>query len=99
MRVRFSTTARRDLREIAEHIATDDWVRASSFAEEIEDRCRSLAEFPDRFPVVYRTGRFALRKLSHADYLIFYATMPDEVVIVRVLHGARDWQSMFDARR
>lgn len=33
------------------------------------------------------------------NYLIFYRVLPDEVEVVRVLHGARDLASIFDDKQ
>jgi toxin ParE1/3/4 len=37
----------------------------------------------------------ALRSLSVGNYLIFYRPLADGIEIVRVLHGARDIDSLF----
>jgi toxin ParE1/3/4 len=36
-----------------------------------------------------------LRALPYGDYVIYYMAKPDELVIVRVLHGARDARAIF----
>jgi toxin ParE1/3/4 len=36
-----------------------------------------------------------LRALPYRDYVIYYLAEPDELVIVRVLHGARDARAIF----
>jgi toxin ParE1/3/4 len=33
-----------------------------------------------------------LRRAIHGNYLIFYRVDPGEVVIIHVLHGARDYE-------
>jgi toxin ParE1/3/4 len=38
-----------------------------------------------------------LRAIPHRDYVIYYFAKPDELVIVRVLHGARDARAIFGA--
>jgi toxin ParE1/3/4 len=35
-----------------------------------------------------------LRRAVHGNYLIFYRVDPDHVVIVHVLHGARDYDAI-----
>lgn len=35
-----------------------------------------------------------IKKSIHKNYLIFYAINKNDIVIVRVLHGARDWESI-----
>jgi toxin ParE1/3/4 len=39
-----------------------------------------------------------LRALPHGNYVIYYLAEPDELVIVRVLHGARDARAIFGGR-
>jgi len=31
-----------------------------------------------------------IRSCAHGNYVIFFAAAPEEVIIIRVLHGARD---------
>jgi toxin ParE1/3/4 len=38
-----------------------------------------------------------LRAIPHREYVIYYFAKPDELVIVRVLHGARDARAIFGA--
>jgi toxin ParE1/3/4 len=38
-----------------------------------------------------------LRNFPFGRYVIFYLAMPDGIEIVRVLHGARDLDAIFDA--
>jgi toxin ParE1/3/4 len=35
-----------------------------------------------------------IRKRVHGDYLIFYRVRGRQVEIVRILHGARDWNAL-----
>jgi toxin ParE1/3/4 len=36
-----------------------------------------------------------LRALAHRDYLIYYQPTESEIIILRVLHGARDARAIF----
>ena len=91
MIVRFTGEAERDLEEIGDHIAIDDPIAALRFIRALRDRCLTLGEFPNRFPVVERYGGRELRCCVHGKYLIFHRVEEDAVVIVHVLHGARDY--------
>lgn len=91
MKVTFTDAAEADLEAIADWIAEDDQKRAASFVMELRERCLSLADKPNRFPVARRAGGQVFRKLVHRDYLIFYRVLADRVEIDHVLHGARDW--------
>lgn len=88
-RVAFRPQAVRDLEGIAEYIAADNPVRARSFVQEIRQRCRLLGDFPEsarRFPELGRDARI----LPYRNYVIIYRNLPDQVLISRVIHGARD---------
>jgi toxin ParE1/3/4 len=94
VKVRFTASAEADLQAIGDWIVEDDPGRAASFVIELRERCLSLADKPNRFPVARRTGGHVFRKLVHRDYLIFYRVLDDRVEIVHVLHGARDWAGL-----
>jgi toxin ParE1/3/4 len=96
MNVGISPEARDDLLLIAEWIAEDNPSRADSFVYELEDRCQSLSEFPERFPAIAGMPKGTVRKLTHAGYLIFYRVDTKSVEVLRIIHGARDWASLFD---
>lgn len=94
MRVIFSPAARRDLLDIARRIAVDNPIRAETFTEELRERCLDLANAPLAFQAVGRYRRQAIRRRPHRRYLIFYRASRDVVEIVRILRGARDYESL-----
>ncbi|MGX5831993.1 type II toxin-antitoxin system RelE/ParE family toxin [Mesorhizobium sp. 43Arga] len=91
MKVRFTTEAKADLRQIADYIAKDNPPRALSFVDELEQKCLTLATSPKAFPLVPRYERHEIRRRVHGNYLIFYRVNGEQVVIVHVLHGAMDY--------
>jgi toxin ParE1/3/4 len=95
MKVILAATARADLREIGLRIASDNTPRAITFVQELMDRCLSLSEHPERFPVAVER-KLPLHKMTHAGYLIFYTVGDSKVDILRIVHGARDWSKLFD---
>ena len=88
-RTRFTPAARDDLSEIRRYIARDNPVRAKSFIEDIRAHCRRLAINPLSHPVEPALDATA-RKAVHGSYLIFYDAQDDGILVLRVLHGARD---------
>lgn len=59
------------------------------------DACRLLGRMPGVGHVVTDEGhRNPLRVFSKANYLIFYRTDAENVIILRVLHAARDWPKL-----
>jgi plasmid stabilization system protein ParE len=93
--VTFADVAEADLEAIGDWIAEDNPRRALSFIEMLRDRCLSLASRPRRFPEDRWLGDISLRKLVVRGYLIFYVMGPDTVKTIRIVHGSRDWVSIF----
>ncbi len=89
MKVKFSPAARSDLRSIADYIAKDSPERALSFVDEIEVRCRAIADMP-KAAVQRNDLRPGIRMVPFRRYLIFYTEADDGVRIERILHGARN---------
>ena len=82
-----------DLAEIWAFIAEDSIKHADKFAALIDDHFRGLARRPQM-----GRGRSELapdlRSFPVGQYVIFYLPLPKGVEIVRVLHGARDIESV-----
>lgn len=94
MIVRLTREAERDLEEIADRIAADNPQRAASFVRELRGACLGLTDFPDRFPLVPRYKRHGIRRRVHGNYLIFYRSEPEAVVVLHILHGAMDYAAL-----
>ena len=94
MIVTFTREAERDLEDIADHIARDDPIRAIGFVSELRRKCLALADMPNWFSLVERYERAGVRRCGYGDYLIFYRVAPDGVVILHLLHGARDYLTL-----
>jgi toxin ParE1/3/4 len=85
-----------DLAEIWEFIAEDSQARADSFLDRLDQSFHGLAGNP-------RIGRARgelspnLRSFPVGRHVIFYLALADGIEIVRVLHGARDLDAIFNA--
>jgi toxin ParE1/3/4 len=89
-----ASAALADMDAIAEFIRRDNPARAASFIEELSAKVETVAERPMSFPA--RTDlKPGLRSAVHGRYLIIFQVGEDQVRILRVLHGARDIQSLF----
>ena len=94
-RFRLTPEAERDLLAIWEFIARDSFSAADRMADRLERAFRLLAEFP-------RKGhQRADVKLSEpllfcpvGSYIIVYRPAPRPVLVVRILHGARDLDAL-----
>ncbi len=94
MRVVLSRDAEADITEIALFIAKDNKARALSFTQELRQAARQLSEMPRAFPLVPRYEHHAIRRRPYGNYLILYRIERDYVAILRVLHGARDYEAL-----
>ena len=92
---RFTPEARADLRDIALRIANDNPIRAFSYVDEIEARYHRIGEFPHAGPPRPQWGE-SIRIALHGRYVIVYRVRDEAVQILRVVHGARDLDALFD---
>ncbi len=87
--------AKSDLKEIWKYIASDSKERANDFLRALNDKMEALAKNPlmgrERDEVTP-----GLRSFPFKRYVIFYQPLPDGIDVVRVLHGARDIDSLFE---
>jgi toxin ParE1/3/4 len=93
LRLRKTSAAEQDLLGIWEYIARDNPTAADRFWNRLSERMQALLQQPfmgesqDRF-------RPGLRSIVEGSYIIFYESRPDEILIYRVLHGARRWEEL-----
>lgn len=92
---RISALAQADLDDIWDHIAEDNPRAAERFISVLHEEFLTLARFPE-------LGRSweelapGIRIFPVADYVILYRLENNRIEIVRVLHGARDVQAIFE---
>lgn len=91
MIVHLSAEAEYDLETIGDFIARDNPQRALSFLHDLRIKCMELADMSERFPLVPRYEASGVRRRIHGDYLIFYRVEPEKIVILHILHGARNY--------
>jgi toxin ParE1/3/4 len=87
--------ARDDLRQIWVYVAQHNLVAADRFIDEIERTLRLLAGNPQMGQAIeqFRAG---LRQFTVGNYVLFYEPIEGGVRLVRVLHGARKMDQLFD---
>ncbi len=83
--------ARTDLDEIVAYIANDSPSSALTFLEEIFNKAESLGTLSERGRVVPELADPNVRELLLHNYRLFYEIHGNEVVILGVLHGAREF--------
>jgi toxin ParE1/3/4 len=89
--IRISPRASADLTEIWSYIADDSAANADAFIDKLDETIQMLAN---------QSGagrrREELAPGIFGRYVIFYRGNQDAIEIVRVLHGARDIQTIFE---
>jgi toxin ParE1/3/4 len=94
VRVALTDEAQRDLDEIGDWIAADSRRRALTFVAELRGACAGLADSPHRFQLIDRRESEDVRRRPYGNYLIFYRVRANTVQILRILHGARDYEAL-----
>jgi toxin ParE1/3/4 len=90
-RLDLAPEARRDLREIRDHIARDDPEAARRLVTRLRGMARFLAGAPTMGRARPELGT-PIRSFVADRYVLFYRPLgrPAGIELVRVLHGARD---------
>lgn len=97
MTVGISARARLDLLEIEAYISLDNPWRAGSFIEELIQRIEQVGERPLSFPV-WRSEFPHIRVARYKKYLILFSHKDGKPRVERVLHGARDIDTLLSDR-
>jgi toxin ParE1/3/4 len=92
--IRWSLTAERDLRKIEEFIAEESPLRALAFVDRLIQAAEALEFAPQLGRVVPELEQDDLRELIFRGYRIVYLRTDTESTILRVVHGARDLESL-----
>jgi toxin ParE1/3/4 len=95
MRVRLTPLAEADIEGIGDRIAERNPARAVTYVRELRGRCLSIGEFPHAGPPRPQWGE-GVRIAVHGKYLIVYRVRDEAVQILRVVHGARDLDALFE---
>lgn len=93
--LRISPRAGADLIEIWSYIADDSVANADAFVDRLYETLQALGRQPGSGR---RRDELApgMRSFPYGHYVIFYRALADAIEIVRVLHGARDVESIFE---
>ncbi|WP_417307767.1 type II toxin-antitoxin system RelE/ParE family toxin [Devosia sp.] len=94
--VEVSQAARQDLIDTIAYLTAENWRAAQSVEARLTSAMAELASRAEQFPVVAdRASRGICRRVV-GSYNIFYEIRGARVVILRVLHGARDASRLMD---
>ena len=90
----YTPLARNDLQEIKAYIAQDNPKAALQYMRILKQKCDMLAQTPTIG--VCREEYCNLYKFPVDKYLIFYRIAESGIEVIRILHGARDIQSILN---
>jgi addiction module RelE/StbE family toxin len=94
MKVVWSKHAAADLRAIRDYIASDSELYASRFVDRLFQSTHVLRRFPEIGQIVAEFAPQVVRELIYQGYRILYRIREDRVVILAVVHGGRDLESL-----
>ena len=94
-----TSDARQDTKDIGRYLEERNPSAARRFARAVGETIQMLCRSPnlgERFRADL-TGQIRFRTISgFSNYLIFYRQVDTVLEILRVLHGARDYEDLFD---
>lgn len=93
MSYRLRPEAEADIEAIALYIAEDNTAAALRWCEDIYRCCQRIGEMPG-VGIARPEVRPDLRTFAVGNYLILYREIAEGAEIVRLVHGARQWQEL-----
>ena len=95
--IRLLRAAEDDLTDIITYIAADRPVAAEALAIKIEKNIKLLSDNPylGKVPKEEDLAGLGYRYLVVQNYLVFYVIESKTIYVHRILHGARDYLSLF----
>jgi len=98
-KVIWSYEATDDLDALAEYIARDSSFYAAAFTQQVLDISRSLNVFSERGRIVPELGNPDIRELLIREYRLIYNIKQPQVVILALVHGARDLKALWEKEK
>ena len=96
--VKWSVPARNDLKQIHDYIAKDSKYYARKVTQEIVAKTETLIELPEIGRIVSEISDQNVRELIVYSYRLIYEMSGAGVEILAIIHGRRDFNSIWDAR-
>ena len=90
MKLEWTEPALSDLESIRDYIKKDSEYYANRFVERIIEAVESLEKFPEMGRRVPEAEEENIRELLFHNYRIIYRVETDSILILTVIHGARD---------
>lgn len=90
MKIEWAKPALLDLESIRDYIRRDSDYYAARFVERIIKAVESLEGFPEMGRSVPEAEKENIRELLFYNYRIMYRMEPERILILAVIHGARN---------
>jgi toxin ParE1/3/4 len=92
MNVVITESAWADMLAIGTTIREDSPHRAETFIEELFECCLGIGRMPRAYPLLPSRESSGVRRRLYGNYLIFYRIAENQIEVVHILHGARDYE-------
>ncbi len=96
--VKWSVPAKNDLKQIHDYIAKDSKYYAKNVVQEIVAKSETLTDFPEIGRAVPEISDQNIRELIVYSYRLIYEISKNEIEILAIIHGRRDFNSAWDER-
>ena len=94
-RYQLTDRADADLFEISLYLARQGSIEtAERFIDAVHEQFRRLADYPSMGRAREELAP-GLRSIPEGKYVIFYRSLQEDILIIRVLHGSRDARRVF----
>lgn len=95
MKLVISAPARADIASIFGYLKRETGERmARAIVADIRERCSGLQRMPERYAHLPGLSHAGYRRRVYRDYLIIYEVRAERVNVIRILHGASDYQKL-----
>ena len=96
--VTWTLNALEDLQSAAVYIELDSSYHAGAFVQAVFQATESLSEFAERGRLVPELESDNMRELVVGRYRLIHRARANSVVVIRLIHGARDFRSAWRSR-
>ena len=93
--VKWTFPAKMDLKKIYDYIAEDSKYYARQVAQDIVEKTEGLNDFPEIGRIVPEINDKKIRELIIYSYRLIYEVKNDDVDILAIIHGKRDFFSAY----
>ena len=95
-RVIQSPEARIDLKQIVRYIACRNESAARKWRRQMSGLFQMLARFPGVGERRTTAAGLELRRFSSRGYVVYFRPAEEDVVILRIFHGSRDYEQLIE---